>query len=76
MTRAQCLKRVLGTELTNCVHRGGAVWIVARTQEPYATLAHFEKLSALAQAHYQPAARTARGRRMTPRLARCTRQSR
>jgi hypothetical protein len=60
MTWAQRLKRVFSIDVTNCVHCGGAVRIVASIEEPgaiRAILAHFENHGALEQAHYRPAAR-------------------
>jgi hypothetical protein len=60
MTWAQRLKRVFNVDVQTCERCGGHARIVAAVEEPQAVRAildHFEKHGALAQAHYQPAAR-------------------
>ncbi len=57
MSWAQRLKRVLGVDVSTCVHCGGAVRIVASIEEPTvicAILAHLEKHDAKEEAHYLP----------------------
>jgi predicted molibdopterin-dependent oxidoreductase YjgC len=60
MSWAQRLKRVFNTDVTTCIHCGGAVRIVASVEEPTAIRAildHFAKHGAMEEAHYRPAAR-------------------
>ena len=57
MTWAQRLKRVFRFDVSTCIHRGGAVRIIARIEEQkaiQAILAHFAKHGALEAAHFRP----------------------
>ena len=69
MTLAQRFKRVFGIAVNIRVNCGGAVRIVAGTEDPAAIraiLGHFEKHGVLEHAHYRPRLRgppaTGRGR--------------